>query len=82
MKKIPFDISLKEKIEQGEYTLETRDRHPAQILKWDAVNENYPLVGTVVTEGTEEPYSWTPEGRALLGDKEQSNSDRINLLNN
>lgn len=63
--RVPFDISYKDGIESGKYTLETRDGRPVQMLYW-AYRETtgkYPLLG-IVPHGEETPlYLWMADGR-------------------
>lgn len=45
-KKIPFDISYREKIESGEASVVTRDGRPVKILLWDAASV-WPIVARI-----------------------------------
>lgn len=45
--RIPFDIKYRDKIESGEYKVETRDGRPARIICWDA-NCDAPILALVV----------------------------------
>jgi hypothetical protein len=60
----PFDItSAKAGAPYG-----CRNGNPATILKWDAQNTDFPLIGTIIfTDGSEHPESWTVNGMRGVG---------------
>lgn len=54
-KKIPFDISYREKIESGEVKVVTRDDHPIRIICWDA-GPDWPICGLIKDYNPESTY--------------------------
>ena len=67
MSKIPFEIKYREKIESGEYKVETRDGRPARVICWDRKG-GLPLVVLVPTKnGDEYSYDYTSDGSYHLG---------------
>ena len=65
--KIPFDIKYKQDILDGKVKVVTRDNASVEIIRWDAKNEKYPLIGIVNCEDNEQPNSWTLEGATVFG---------------
>ena len=51
MEKIPFDIKYRDKIESGEYKVETRDGRPTRIICWDR-KHGYPICGLAYEKAT------------------------------
>ena len=62
MAKIPFDIKYRDKIESGEYKVETREGLPARIICWDRMGIAYPIVALVPKNSNEEILTYTNEG--------------------
>lgn len=56
-KKIPFDISYREKIESGEAELTTKDDRRVRILKWD-VNSDRPIVAVIQANIPDNGEDW------------------------
>lgn len=69
-KKIPFDISYREKIESGEVELTTNDGRRAKILKWD-VNSDKPIVAiiqaSIPDDGEDTVVCYSAEGTRQQG---------------
>lgn len=60
--RIPFDIKHRDKIESGEYKVETRDGRSARIICWDVIS-NSPIVALLMfNDGTEFIGEFTREG--------------------
>lgn len=64
MAKIPFDIKYRDKIESGEYRVETFLGYPVTIYRWDFDDsEQTPIMGSYVFEdGKEYVGAWNEEG--------------------
>lgn len=59
--KIPFDIKYRDKIESGEFKVETRDGRPARIICWDK-ESILPIVALVKEIESEKVVSFTESG--------------------
>lgn len=80
-KKIPFSLEYKDKIENGEVEVVTRDDRHVDILKWDAKNEKYPIIGSIMTEKEGEvTASWEISGRYNISTPFISTSDLFLLV--
>lgn len=66
MAKIPFSIEHREKIESGEYKVETRDGRTARIICWDRKDNNYPIIA-LSEYGKECLLSYTQNGQHVIG---------------
>ena len=64
MAKIPFDIKFRDKIESGEYKVETFSGYPVTIYRWDFDDGGQtPIMGSYVFEdGKEYVGAWNEEG--------------------
>ena len=67
MAKIPFSIEHREKIESGEYKVETRDGRTARIICWDRKDNNYPIIALFEEYGKECLLSYTQNGQHVIG---------------
>ena len=70
MAKIPFNIKFRDKIESGEYRVETKTGCPVRIVCWDMVCE-LPILGLVLLndeKAEEMAVGFTNEGTNLLGE--------------
>ena len=63
MKKIPFDINYRQKIENSEVNVVTGTGEEAKIICWDADNLDNPIVALVHNErGREKAYMYPLSG--------------------
>ena len=58
-----FNIKYRPQIESKTVKISTRDGRTVNILKWDACNNLFPIIGTVIRDNIEWPACWTSEGR-------------------
>ena len=65
-------FNLSEWLKDTSKKLVTRDGRQAEILKTDSKNTKYPIIGSIVTNGVEEPYSWTIDGKVTTHPQDSS----------
>jgi len=65
MAKIPFNIKFRDKIESGEYRVETRDGMKARIVCWNRISAQHPIVALISCKNTntEVALDFTEDGR-------------------
>ena len=77
-KKIPFDISYREKVESGEVSVVTRDDRHVDILKWDA-NSNHPIIALITfRDDSQSSWDFGIDGRNL--ESRETTSDLFILV--
>lgn len=67
--RVPFEVGMAKKITSGEVEgrIVTRDGRSVRIVCWDKINNDYPVIGLVETEGKEENYDYTSKGEFVEG---------------
>ena len=74
MAKIPFDIKYRNKIESGEYKVETRNGKPARIICWNKRDKYYPIIALYVNDSRYETFaSYNDKGEYYLGSDDERN---------
>ena len=68
-------FSLEKYLENPNCKIVTRDGRQATILKCNAENTRFPIIGTIITNGIEEPYSWTENGGTMIPEFGEIQSD-------
>lgn len=72
--RIPFDIKHRDKIESGEYKVETRDGRPVRVICWNA-KMNHPIVALTMDKKGDETYFGTSTDGYYWSNMEGSNYD-------
>ena len=60
--KIQFNLDYKNDIINKNVQVVTREGRQVEILKWDANNDDYPIIG-IIKKTIEMPYNWALDGK-------------------
>lgn len=77
--KIQFNLNYKNDIINKNVQVVTREGRQVEIMKWDASNDDYPIIG-IIKKTIEMPYSWALDGK-LYAHGVEDKDDLFILIN-